>query len=71
MKHQSSVEFLLNWMESERLPYLPIEITSEAREIERQLWLKAYEAGEEDGKTKANQSWIDVYVQKDNLNQNQ
>jgi len=66
MGEQSAVGFLLEWMESEQLPFLPLEITSKAKEIERQLWYKAYTAGEEDGKDKVNQSWIDVYVSKDN-----
>jgi hypothetical protein len=65
-EEQSSVSFLLEWLESEQLPFLPLEVTNKAREIERQLWQKAYEAGVEDGKAKANQSWIDVYVSKDN-----
>jgi hypothetical protein len=65
-EEQSSVSFLLEWLESEQLPFLPLEITNEAREIERRLWQKAYEAGVEDGRIKENQSWVDVYVSKEN-----
>jgi len=68
MKEQSAVGFLLEWMESEQLPFLPLEITRAAREIERQLWQKAYDAGVEDGRVKENLTWQDVFVSKENLN---
>jgi hypothetical protein len=67
-EEQSSVSFLLEWLESEQLPFLPLEITDKAREIERQLWQKAYDAGVEDGRVKENQAWEDVFVSKENLN---
>ena len=61
---QTAVEWLLKQMELEQLPYLSLEITNTAKELEKIQLSKFYDAGYTDGKNAENKAWNETFKSK-------
>lgn len=64
MKKPTAVEWLLEQMELEQLPFLPIEVTNKAKDMEKNQLHRFYIEGYSDGKNEENKAWNETFKSK-------